>query len=72
MTELIKLLDRNFFFEKENIERDQQKVRMKFVLQPICPEKKSNWIYLSVSVVILNENFDVIGHIPKLMVTNDD
>ena len=35
---------------------------MKFVLQPICSEKKSNWISMPVSVVNLKENFDVIGH----------
>ena len=42
---------------------------MKFVLQPICSEKKSNWMSASFSVVNLTENFDVIGYFPKLTAT---
>ena len=70
MTALIKLLTRSKlmknndnFFEKENIQR------VKFVLQPICSEKKSNWMSASFSVVNLTENFDVIGYFPKLTAT---
>ena len=54
----IKLLTcNNNFFEKEN---EIKKKVSKFVLQPICSEKKSNWISMPLSVVNLKENFDVI------------
>ena len=54
----IKLLTcNNNFFEKEN---EIKKKMSKFVLQPICSEKKSNWISMPLSVVNLKENFDVI------------
>ena len=49
---------------------NEKKDRVNFLLKPICSEKKSNRISMSVSVVNLKENCDVIGHVSKLMMAD--
>ena len=59
-------LQRQLLWEGEH-RKIPTKVSAKFVLQPICSEKKCNWISMSVSVVSLKENFNLIGRVPKLI-----